>query len=92
MVAQGVEVTLRMTVAYPSPWELEVRGEIVAQGNHVLALYEILCVGVSVEEEGGHPVAAREFRLLLDSFAAILGPAVSEMAGNNGSVHQDEPE
>lgn len=87
MVAQGQEVTLRMRVEYPSPWELEVRGEIVATGTHVLALYEILRMGVDVEEEAKHPVAAREMRLLLESFEATISPRLRGLAGSNGSMN-----
>lgn len=87
MVAKGKEVTLTMTVSYPSPWELEVRGEVIAQGSHVVALYEVLAIGVGREIESGHPVAAGEMRALMQSFETVLGPALRGMAGNNGHVN-----
>lgn len=85
MNAPGQEVTLRMAMEHPSPWELVVRGEIVAAGTHASMLPDVLRLGVEVETEKGHLVAAREMQLILDAFNATIGPVASSWEDNDNA-------
>lgn len=75
--APGQEVTLRMAVDPPSPWELVVRGKIVAAGTHAKMLGEVLRLAILVETGKGHDVAVNELKLILDAYEASIGKIAS---------------